>query len=80
MKGETNYLADRISKHPNQIKDCPEFEGHNLSVCNKSRQLMEADIEVSDPMLENIAKEALQDQDYQYMISAIKNLTSSALA
>ena len=54
--------------------DCPEFDGSEISISNKSRRVLESGIECRDPMLESIAQNALEDEDYMYMIKTIEEL------
>ena len=75
VKGDTNYVTDRLSRHPQGKKDCPEFPGEEITISNKSRWVLESSIETKDPMLDAMAKNALEDPDYQYMIQCIQNRT-----
>ena len=63
VKGETNFLSDRLSRHLSDSKDCPEFEGHNISICNKSCRLLESSVGIKDPMLAVMAEKAKMDSD-----------------
>ena len=37
VRGETNYLADHLSRNPSGDKEAEEFDNHiPLTICNKS--------------------------------------------
>ena len=51
VRGETNFLPDRLSRYPKQQADCPEFEGVTPTISNKSLRLSESGLNIEDPQV-----------------------------
>ena len=44
-----------------------------MTICNKSRRLLESTLEAKDPMLDDMASGALDDEDYKYMLQSVRD-------
>ena len=74
MKGSTHAIADRLSRFPEKKNTCLDLEDRFVpSVCSKSLRTLQVDENPKDHHLETIATIAQSDDDYKYMVKAIKD-------
>merc|ERR1711954_198595 len=73
VKGTTHALADRLSRFPEKNNTCLDLEDRFVpSVCSKSLRTLEVKENPKDQHLETIGRMGKSDEDYSYMVSAIK--------
>merc|ERR1711954_284495 len=73
VKGSTHALADRLSRFLEKTNTCLDLEDRFVpSVCSKSLRTLEVDENPKDQHLEKIGRIGKSDDDYSYMVSAIK--------
>ena len=71
VRGETNFLADNLSRHPPGNKE--EFHNYTpFPLCNKSLRLMTSKINTKDFYLQQVSEGASKDPDYFYTIQVIR--------
>ena len=74
VKGSTHALADRLSRFPEKTNTCLDLEDRFVpSVCSKSLRTLEVDENPKDHHLETIGRIGKSDEDYSYMVKAIKD-------
>ena len=74
MHGETNYLADHLSRNPRGGPEAEEFDNYTpITICNKSYRLISAEINTKDYYMKQVAQGASQDSNYQFITQAIKD-------
>ena len=74
MKGSTHSVADRLSRFPEKNNRCLDLEDRFVpSVSSKSLRTLQVGDNTKDQHVEMIAKIAQSDNDYQYMVEAIKD-------
>ena len=73
VKGTTHAMADRLSRFPEKNNTCLDLEDRFVpSVCSKSLRTLEVDENPKDHHLEKIGRIGKSDEDYSYMVKAIK--------
>ena len=74
VKGLTHSVADRLSPYPKKEDKCLDLEDRIVpSVASKSLRTKQSGENPKDPHINKIASIAKSDEDYQYMIDAIRN-------
>ena len=48
MKGNTNFLPDRLSRNPRDTREAQEFKTPSPTICNKSLRVMNDDVDIKD--------------------------------
>merc|ERR1711954_584689 len=73
VKGSTHALADMLSRFPEKTNTCLDLEDRFApSICSKSLRTLEVDENPEDHHLETIGRIGKSDEDYSYMVKAIK--------
>merc|ERR1712081_133426 len=73
VKGTTHAMADHLSRFPEEKNTCLDLEDRFVpSVCSKSLRTLQLNKNPKDQHLETIGRIGKSDEDYSYMVSAIK--------
>merc|ERR1711954_622255 len=73
VKGTTHAMADRFSGFPEEKNTCLDLEDRFVpSVCSKCLRTLQVDENPKDHHLEKIGRIGKSDEDYSYMVKAIK--------
>ena len=77
VKGTTHAMADHLSRFPEEKNTCLDLEDRFVpSVCSKSLRTLQVDENPKDHHLEKIGRIGKSDEDYSYMVNAIKEKIS----
>ena len=73
VKGQTHTLADRLSQYPDKKNSCTDLEErYTPMIASRSLRCHKDGFTPDDPHIRKIARIGEEDEDYKYIINAIK--------